>query len=480
MKRRKIMKPTAGRFKANQYAGATVVIVEASRKNLRRAGTALATMFLLSLSAWAGNHQICYQLPPVPGIISGLLVAGFECRTDGTALPGCQITSVRDGSSQDLEFIQSRTATSSKTGVNVSNSGKLVATFSFTDGTTRKCTVDVIDGATLTPSRGTQLRELIGFNTDVSGLVMTGIWQATSDAAEQAFQNVVVPPDFVAVGGGSEGTETPQGTLVTSSIHSTAGSQFWLGGAHSNAALGVSPQISPVTVRAIGLKIEGLSISTLRQTVNFPSQSSPCCVSNPIVMFNLTNLRNYPATEATTAGLAQQTAISGGVQAEQGTGINAQYVTASQPGVSGQCYTNGTCEQLVRGWLAASKDHVFTTPSWISGQMTTAKVLTINGSTFHVETWVSQSTSAVLAHPSATATLPGDFALTGIGAFVDWQNSPSAAGNMVWNLKPIPNTNGIIVASKDQWFSSPAAITAYAIGMKLVPGPVPPLFVKTR
>jgi hypothetical protein len=124
--------------------------------------------------------------------------------------------------------------------------------------------------------------------------------------------------------------------------------------------------------------------------------------------------------------------------------------------------------------MAESKEHVNSSPWYIVPQMTTVpKVLTINGNTFHVETFVAEGTGTPAAHPSATASLPSDFALTGIGAFVDWKNSPSAFGNMLWRLKPRSDINGVEAASKDQWFSSPAGITAYAIGMKLVPGPVP-------
>jgi len=235
-------------------------------------------------------------------------------------------------------------------------------------------------------------------------------------------------------------------------------------------------------VWGIGLKIQGIPISTLEQTVKFPSGGSYVTSGNsyeahPTVKLTGTWIGSYLGTGGDPTAYPQTVAvISGGVQAQQASSPAGQYVTATQPVFAQQCYFTGPCEQVVQGWVAASKDHVNPSPWWVSARVTALpKVLTINGSTFHVETWVSTATSAQLAHPNASATLPGDFALTGVGAFVDWQTSPSPAGNMVWRLKPRPDINGAEAASKDQWFSSPAAITAYAIGIKLVPGPVPPL-----
>ena len=470
------MNASTGQFIRNQGKSAEFVTGSAVKENSLRARATLVAILLASASAWAGDHQICYQVPPLPGL--NTIAARFACRTDGANQSGCDITSV-EPDAQVVPFTTSHTPTSAEAEVTLRGPGSFVATIQFNDGIVRKCTVEVTTGYTFTSGQGSQLRTPIGFTTDASGLVMTGVWQATSNPAQQAFQEVVVPPDFVAVGGGAEGTESPDGTLVTSSIGTTSFS--WLGGARSNTPPRNLPQISPVIAWGIGLKIEGVPLSTLRRIVYFTGGHSTGYQSRPTVTVDLLDRDIYPQTTATVGGLTQQTAISGGVQAEQGSSTIGQHVTTTQPLVSRRCYVNGTCEQLVRGWVAASKDHVNPSPWWVVAQMTTLpKVLTINGNTFHVETWVSQATSAQLAHPSATAVLPGDFALTGVGAFVDYQTSPNAAGNMVWRLKPRADFNGVDAASKDHWFSSPAAITAFAIGMKLVPGPVPPLWVKTR
>jgi hypothetical protein len=420
-------------------------------------------ILLFSVSTWAGDHQICYQIPPLPGWHT--IAARFACRTDGSNTPGCQVNSVvpAAGSPLILSFSGVNSTTiSAEAEATFSGAGTYVGTFTFSDGTIRTCTVEVPTIFTLAPNPNTgyQNRFLIGFSTDASGLVMTGVWQATSYAADPASQQVLVPPDFIAVGGGAEGAEGPSGVLVTNSYHDTSSSQTspqsWWTAVHSN----VPAQVGADTAWGIGLKIEGISNATLRQIVTFPLALS-AIVPHPSVTLaaNIT----YPQTSA---------AIGGGVMASP----IGQYVTESAPETWQQCYQNGTFEQLVSGWTAASKDHINPSPWWATAQMTTLpKILNINGSTFHVETWVVNASSAVLPHPDASVGLPGDYALTSVGAFVNWNAWPNAAGNLLWRLKPRPDINGAEAASKDQMFSSPASITAYAVGMKLVPGDIPAL-----
>jgi hypothetical protein len=73
-------------------------------------------------------------------------------------------------------------------------------------------------------------------------------------------------------------------------------------------------------------------------------------------------------------------------------------------------------------------------------------------------------------HPSiVVAGSPGEFALTAVGANVDWGMFTGGAGNLLWKLLPRPDIAGVEVASKDHWIYSPATITGYAVGAKLVP-----------
>jgi hypothetical protein len=451
----------AGLLTRNSIKGPTSVMF--------RLGTMLMTILLASASAWAANHQICFEIPRTPGALT--IKARFLCRVDG--IPGgCTVESVTpDAFSEPIVAFRNVTSIFPRTDGSVEFEAEFKSPGNYTGkflfgNSERRCTVEIHSNAAPNSNQG----NVIGYRTDAFGLVMTGIWEGTSAPAETAFRDVVVPPDFAAVGGGAEGTEAPQGTLLTNSFAPAVG-RNWSGGARSNPDLISPPQISPVTTWGIGLKIEGVPPQTLFQMMQIPFlQSVPLFQSTPTVTLTLPPAGTAPP----------RIAIGGGVQAIQSSLVR-QYITRSQPLFSTRIFNNGTSDRVIHSWVAASKDHVFATPGFVRAQMTTLpQVLMINGNTFHVETWVSNATSTVLAHPSATVSLPGEFALTGVGAFVDWQNSPSAAGNMLWKLKPRADINGAEAASKDQWFSSTAAITTFAIGMKLVPGPVPPLFLKER
>jgi hypothetical protein len=431
---------------------------------LLRVVTTFTAIVLVSASAWAANHQICYQVPPPAG--TQRIFARFACRTDGVNPGNCQVQSIQP----DFTIITDRPAPSAANDgrvereVEFQGSAIVTATFQFADGSVRKCTVETFTFPQFSQGQDPTVQ---GFNTDQSGLVMSGLWIASSAAADVAFQQVGVPPDFIAVGGGAQGTEVP-GTLVTTSISSSTRS--WLAGVHSNVPAGSTlvGMTSGVIAFGIGLKIEGIPNLQLQALPQFPITVSTS-VPHPHVT------RTTDANGIDLSTVPQSVAvISGGVQAgPPASSPLGQYVTATEPLTVTRCYFGGACEQVVRGWFAESKDHINPSPGFVKAMVTTLpKVLTINGNTFHIETWVSQATSGVLAHPAAEATLPGDFALTGIGAFVDW-NTLGAAGNLVFNLEPRFLTHSALAQSKDQWFSSPASITAFAIGMKLVPGPVP-------
>jgi hypothetical protein len=436
----------------------------AAMKKTLQAGTVLVALLLTPLGAGAGNHQICYQKPPARS--SRSITARFACRTDGSTAPGCTVTGVQSASS--FTRVGSPSTTSDEAEATFAGPGTYTGSFHFSDGTNRTCTLEIPPVAAFSSGQGSQDDLVTAFTTDVSGLVTTGVWKATSLPGDYAGQQVVVPPDFVAVGGGAEGAEWPNGFLLLTSRHWEGNispsnpQQSWIVEAQSN----VPPQASPVTGYAIGLKIEGISYAALKAMVKFPEAFSWPDVPHPTVMSPVDV--TYPQTRA---------AIGGGVLAHI---FADQFVTATLPQTLQQCYANNTCEQLVSGWIAASygrailkKDHINPRPGRVMAEITTLpKELTIAGTMYHVETWEIDANSPVAAHPSATVQLPLDFALTGVGAFVNWETSPTAAGNLLWSLKPLQG--GAAAASKDQMISSPASLTVYAIGMKLVLGPVPP------
>ena len=108
-------------------------------------------------------------------------------------------------------------------------------------------------------------------------------------------------------------------------------------------------------------------------------------------------------------------------------------------------------------WEARGKDHDISDPSQV-----TAYVIGIKSRTGKtpVTGFIQQATSAVAPHPFVQASLPPGWILSGGGAFDNWTGD----GNLL--TASFPNGSGWIASGKDQTISDPAAITAYAIGIR--------------
>jgi hypothetical protein len=233
---------------------------------------------------------------------------------------------------------------------------------------------------------------------------------------------VTVPSDFVVIGGGGEGKESPAGNLLTAS-YPDSGLTSWLVSTkdHINA--------DPVQVRAwaIGLKVSGLTPAQLRGYLTLSSATS-ALVAHPDV----------------TATLPAGYVLAGGGIKVNWSG-SGNLATASAP--------SGTS-----AWRVRSKDHKESSPA-----TATAYAIGISSSIPGVGTIgnvVNSGTSAVVSHPSYTAGLSAGYALSGCGAFVNW----SGAGNLLWRIKPV--NSGCSVASKDHIDASPASISGYALGLR--------------
>jgi hypothetical protein len=107
-------------------------------------------------------------------------------------------------------------------------------------------------------------------------------------------------------------------------------------------------------------------------------------------------------------------------------------------------------------WFAAGKDHEVSSPATLTGY-----ALAIHDPHNEWDVTIQSSTSGPDAHPTAVATLPQGYVLTGGGAFVDW----TGAGNLL--TASFPNAAlSWEASSKDHDISDPAAITAYVIGIR--------------
>ena len=423
-----------------------------TRTYLRIVFAALALVPILSS---ANDHQICYQKPPMPGHTT--ITGQFLCRTDGASTPGCQVTGVTGAAT----FFHSPQGASDTAEATFTAAGTYVGTIQFNDGTSRTCTLEIL--AALQPTFD-QNPGVLSFTTDASGRVTTGIWTAHSLASPDLRQITFTPPDFVAVGGGFTGATTPTPVLMWSNEQaSESGYNQWVGVGTSSPP-GAQ---AVVTGYAIGLKIEGLSLTQLTQLITATSGSPSFPVSRRPSMTQTVSVV-YPQSTA---------AIGGGGQ----TGPPGQYLNVSEPQTWQQCFANSTCEELVSGWKVSSitteprlRRDASPTVGQVQTQLTTLpKTLTIAEQTFHVETWVLSANSASSPQPSASVTLPIDYALTSVGATAISSGFSPAGGNFIWSL--VPTQGGASGSSIMLPFARPGVLTVHAVGMKLVAGPIPAL-----
>ena len=108
-------------------------------------------------------------------------------------------------------------------------------------------------------------------------------------------------------------------------------------------------------------------------------------------------------------------------------------------------------------WEVRSKDHDISDPAQITAYAIGMRPKA-NGKKLHHE--IKTATGAVAAHPSVTVQLDPGWSLSGGGAFDDWNGD----GNLL--TASFPQGEGWVAAGKDHKVSSPASITAYAIGLR--------------
>jgi hypothetical protein len=108
-------------------------------------------------------------------------------------------------------------------------------------------------------------------------------------------------------------------------------------------------------------------------------------------------------------------------------------------------------------WEARSKDHDVSDPAPITAYAIGIKPRSGTHNVTHV---IKSAKGATAAHPSARVCLDAGWILSGGGALDQWTGN----GNML--TASFPNGTCWDAAGKDHKVSSPAAITAYAIGIR--------------
>jgi len=428
----------------------------------RRIRTAIATIvaaITTSTAYAAGYHQICYQVPFYNNVPTFVV----QCRSD---IPGvtCSISVPAAGSG----YYPPPAGASTVASYQGLHGTSYTATISFSDGTQRSCTTSLNgygasagNGAAVATTPGATAATLTGYTTDQSGLLMTGIWSSRTQNPLRVQKNsVYVPRDFVLIGGGALGSDYPSGALI-SKMYPTGDLEKREWRVETQDALSAQPHDNETY--AIGMKIEGMSVFTLRPLVAWSAGSSGTA-ANP------TSQILPPAGYGAVLG--------GGAYTFTNYPYTGQFLTASSaiPAIYGFCWRRVCGESSgATGWWAESKDHGISAPgsvtSYLSSMPTSIQLWTpsLGTHTFQVQTYGRGVTSAVAAHPAITVSgLSGEFALTGVGASVDWR-SYGQYGNLLWKIVPRADIAGVEASSKDHVWSSPATITGYALGVKLVP-----------
>jgi hypothetical protein len=110
-----------------------------------------------------------------------------------------------------------------------------------------------------------------------------------------------------------------------------------------------------------------------------------------------------------------------------------------------------------KSWEARSKDHDISDPAQITAYAIGIKPKPGTKKVSHI---IKNATGPIAAHPSAQVCLDPGWTLSGGGAFDNW----NGAGNLL--TASFPNGMCWFASGKDHMISSPAAITAYVIGLK--------------
>jgi hypothetical protein len=108
-------------------------------------------------------------------------------------------------------------------------------------------------------------------------------------------------------------------------------------------------------------------------------------------------------------------------------------------------------------WEARSKDHDISDPAQITAYVIGIKPRPGSKKVRHI---IKSATGPVAPHPNAQVCLDPGWILSGGGALDDW----SGAGNLL--TASFPNGTCWFASGKDHVDPSPAAITAYAIGIR--------------
>lgn len=304
----------------------------------------------------------------------------------------------------------------------------------WTDPETGKVYVNNPNRRRLDPSSGQWVEDFgkvsVSQITDWSGDVEIALWEATTGPNAHPSVSVDVDNDYACIGGGAyidHASWGSYGALLTESRPKTGNFTGWRASSKDH----IYTNIHKLTVYAIGLKLNGVSVSDLKTYYLAMTDATSGTGHNPSV------------TTSSSAFPTGWKVVGGGAEAIwTGTG---QLLTASMP--------SGT-----KQWTAISKDHYYTDLGQVRAYAIALQEEDIPGfGDLDIEYKGGSSSYTSSGSDDANVTVSSDYVIGCAGGEATW----SGYGRMLWRMYFNSGVTQVLVESKDHIVTSSGYTRAY-------------------
>lgn len=452
----------------------------------------------VSLAAQAGLHHICFEAPLEMrrGIAVTRMIVGCQDDSGWCDIPAA---SARINGRVTVPSLNRYSPTQSEVQV----PGATFAYFEYevTPGDTvdtmtaiitfgsNKQTVDCIvepyskPVGGLSAPRGHANGVLTGFSTDVSGQATTGVWRTTGSSG---FVQARVPADFVVVGGGAQAQD---GAWLQDAAFDPYGDvRVWR--ARSFTASFGNPDTTQSY--AVGLKLRGLTgdavaLNQARGALGPPGPDLRSQLSEASAVSGIPPASD-PVPFAQAVERLDQVVLGGGISARAISALNTDsglFAATTAPSLLGKwlrCVLAGVpCSPAwATRWQVESHSDVGLRPGVNDVRLLSLpRQLVLPSGNWELRNRMVSSTSAVSVAPKADVTgLRGEYAVTGVGAALHWrrfnQSGHSVVSTALTAIVPELAQGGASVRAERGSTAANTSVSAYAVGIKLVPPGSPP------
>ncbi len=338
----------------------------------------------------------------------------------------------------------------------------------------------------LSAPRGHSDGVLVGFSTDVSGMATTGVWRSTGN---RGFVGANVPADFVVVGGGAQAQD---GAWLQDSAFERYGDlRVW----EARSFTGGFGNPDTTQAYAVGLKLRDLTGDSLALN----QARGALGATRPDLRSLIDEAWAVSGDPATPEVVPFAQAVERLDQVALGGGINAAATLASNPSAGAfGLFAATTAPSLLGEWLRCVLALRPCSVAWATrwqveslsdtGQRpgtnsvrlrSLPRQLVLPSGKWELRNRMVRSTSAASLSPKADARgLRGEYAVTGAGAALHWRrfnnSDPSVVSTVLTAVVPDLAVGGASVHAERGSTAAVTSISAYAVGIKLVPEGSPP------